>query len=796
MTTPTQTKDRRESISLSTTVNGIDFVEVANPDQKTLRVHFLSTVTVKGSVNNISIDGGDTIPTVPVKEVLTINDSSHWSTEAGRPVLTITVDAPGDFSRYRLDIESDLLDPFFNQTSFSFKALCPSDLDCQTPPPFCPPEEIDLPAIDYLAKDFLSFRQALLDFSALRYPGWAERSEADFGMMFLEAVAALADDLSYTQDRIAAEAFLATATQRRSIVRHARLVNYEPRPATAARVLLQVDVKTGRDLLGLLVSAQTPAGGSIDFEVGMGLGDTIKYHAEPVWNRGIQPYYWDDSQRCLKAGATDMWVEGHGFNFYAGQELLIESPGDTSADPEIRQVVRLADRVAEEGHDDLYHQPVTHIFWLPMDALGHDRDLTKQADGTSNTILAGNLAPATQGKTTRETFFIPDENLTLPLSTITPALARTGNNSTNDDPVIQYLYPLSNSPLVWLQPQNPERNPRPEIQLRQLLTDKDWQWQRSLLRADRFQSAFTIDPVKYQRVNRLGDQSTLYDYDSDRGITLRFGDGIFGEQPDPGERFQVTYRLGGGAIGNVAAEAITGFDPATSGVVRVSNPFPATGGADAEANDRVRQMAPQAFRAKQFRAVRAEDYRRAAESLPWVQRAGTVFRWTGSWLTVFTTPDPQGSEVLTIKQHTELIDLLNRYRLAGYESYVPAPRYISLDLEISLCARPDAWQGDVEVAVLKTLSAAKQVDSYIGFFHVDRWTFGQRLERSVLESAIQSAPGVAGVVNIRYRQRGTLSGYQDLPDIFPIPIDAILRVDNDNNHPERGTLKLLLEGGK
>ena len=87
-------------------------------------------------------------------------------------------------------------------------------------------------------------------------------------------------------------------------------------------------------------------------------------------------------------------------------------------------------------------------------------------------------------------------------------------------------------------------------------------------------------------------------------------------------------------------------------------------------------------------------------------RAGTVFRWTGSWLTVFTTADPKGTEVLPVDEHTELIDLLNRYRLAGYESYVPAPHYVSLDLRITVCARPDAFRGDVEDAVLRALSTA------------------------------------------------------------------------------------------
>ena len=78
------------------------------------------------------------------------------------------------------------------------------------------------------------------------------------------------------------------------------------------------------------------------------------------------------------------------------------------------------------------------------------------------------------------------------------------------------------------------------------------------------------------------------------------------------------------------------------------------------------------FRAIQYRAVRPEDYEAAAETLPWVLRAGTEFRWTGSWLTVFTTADPEGTDQTTVNEQVQLINLLNRYRLAGYESYVSA----------------------------------------------------------------------------------------------------------------------------
>src|SRR5262249_48105437 len=131
--------------------------------------------------------------------------------------------------------------------------------------------------INYLAKDFLSFRQALLDFSALRYPAWQERAEADFGVMFLEALSALADDLSYTQDRVAAEATLVTATQRRSTIRHARLVDYDPVPAIGATVMLQFDVQDGVSEIpaGIAVSAPGPDGTPIPFETGTGLRDRM-----------------------------------------------------------------------------------------------------------------------------------------------------------------------------------------------------------------------------------------------------------------------------------------------------------------------------------------------------------------------------------------------------------------------------------------------------------------------------------------------------------------------------------------
>ena len=76
--------------------------------------------------------------------------------------------------------------------------------------------------------------------------------------------------------------------------------------------------------------------------------------------------------------------------------------------------------------------------------------------------------------------------------------------------------------------------------------------------------------------------SIRYDYDGDAGDTIRFGDGVFGALPEPGSTFRVTYRCGGGSIGNLAADSITSFDRGdgrAKDVIRVTNPLPAAGGA-------------------------------------------------------------------------------------------------------------------------------------------------------------------------------------------------------------------------
>ena len=92
--------------------------------------------------------------------------------------------------------------------------------------------------IDYLARDYNSFRQALIDLIPAKLPEWTDRSEADFGIVLIELFAYMGDIISYYQDRVANEAFLTTAQERRSVINHLRLIGYEMAPAAPAAARL------------------------------------------------------------------------------------------------------------------------------------------------------------------------------------------------------------------------------------------------------------------------------------------------------------------------------------------------------------------------------------------------------------------------------------------------------------------------------------------------------------------------------------------------------------------------------
>jgi uncharacterized phage protein gp47/JayE len=91
--------------------------------------------------------------------------------------------------------------------------------------------------IDYTSRDYVGYRTSLLNYASQVMPSWTSRSPADFGVVMVELFSYLGDIISFYQDRIQDESFLATATLRSSVMAIAQQLGYVPytaQPATGA----------------------------------------------------------------------------------------------------------------------------------------------------------------------------------------------------------------------------------------------------------------------------------------------------------------------------------------------------------------------------------------------------------------------------------------------------------------------------------------------------------------------------------------------------------------------------------
>ncbi len=835
--------DRLTALCEQDALTGIDFIQIVDPGTQTLlRVFFVidpnlvvppwavipplpapqEAPFLADDISIVSVSGGDSVAEVEVMAARFVR-----GTFAGqeRVVLEIETEQPGDFSIYSLHIDTDRLDPFFNDIEFSFKQGCPSRFDCREKAPPCPDESlVDFP-IDYLARDFTSFRLALLDFAAQRYPGWQERVEADGGVMLSEVMAALGDEFSYIQDRYAREAHFPSATQRRSLRWHTSLVDYPIHDGLSATTLLAIEASVSGAFVaaGTRVWGRADDGSAIPFEIGDGLRDTRRFWVHEDWN-AIPVHVPNDSKPCLPIGSTEIFLRGH-FPLAAqqpnpadvgegdddgdwiGRLLVLRSLPDDPSLPERNHLIRvteteqLVDALVLDGGAPT---PYTRIAWDAAEGLPFELHLP-------STAALANIVPASAGETFLDFFVIGrGANGALP-GEVTHTVEREGicNELTGERPVT-YLHSLRESEALGLGWLGKLREAAPEIELLEtdpatldpLVPRREWNFTPSLLEAGSQERFFTLENGTWKtifEVERYGQVVRHEDYANQAGFTVRFGDGEFGVTPPEQTVFRARYRTGAGTGANLTKDTVTLIGdpnstfpppPTLAGIASgVTNPFAITTGVDPESATSAKQLAPEAFRAETFRAVRDEDYRAHAERIPGVQQAGAKARWTGSWLSEFVTVDPEGAFSLNAELRGEVQRVLDCVRQVGREVFVRDPRYLSLDLEIDICVQPSAYSGQVQERVIEALTV-RQRGPYARnpFFHPDNFTFGTPLYRSSLEAAVQAVPGVLAVEEIRIRVRGLANWQLFADNVFAVSDDQILRVQNDPRFPDHGSL--------
>jgi hypothetical protein len=834
-------------------LTGIEFVQVVDKcDQRRLRVYFLTDPRDLGSPFEDLGDPGVTPDPLSLADFRIYNprgvapdvevvpcpgpDAMIWGddADAGRRFLEICVAEPGDFAEYRLLIDDERIDRFFNDVQFSFKVGCDDRLDCAEPSTECPPEELaDFP-VDYLARDFVSFRNALLDFAAQRYPNWQVPIEADVGVMLLETMAALGDELSYLQDRHNREAYLETATERRSLRHKARLLDYEIHDGRMASTLLELTVIPNVTSVedGWPVWARVEGSTPIRFELGSRMrdrGHETNFLVDELWNPGnFTVYLFDDGQECLEAGATELFVRNDptdpgGVRFdaaavnlwSAGRPLLLRDiPADPSEADRLH-VVRVVEVRLE--HDDLFEVDVARIRWEAQDAPPLPIPFEQLQ-------LSGNLVPATAGESRTARFRV---GTLRPSGGVLAAVEREGPLFTDVDPSLLsrrnaceeveeesesrppiYLFSLpgtEESGLAFADLDDDLRRAEPEVRLYELDEDEpQWSFRRTLIDESGDDNVFTLEDGTWRRIvgRWLGGAELVHrDYATGAGYTVRFGDGQFGRLPAAGALFEVDYRLGSGVKGNVPAGSVNALEiPAEASslatrLVAATNPFPVTSGVDPESADEIKLLAPEAYKSETFFAVRPEDYGTQAEKLDFVQRAQGTFRWTGSWLSAVTAVDAEDAFELSPERRQLVEALLNCRRQAGRDVIVRDPRFVNLDLVVNLCVSRDAFPGQVRVRVLEALFGRGGFRPRAGFFDPDNFTFGTPLRRSALEAAVVSVEGVEAVTSMQIRAHGMTEFKEFEALAFDVADDELIRVENSALRPERGSLTLELEGG-
>lgn len=782
-------------------LNGIDYLEV-QADQTTLEVHFIHPLPgqVGGfppdsdalSEKNVLIKGGVRVPDIRVTGVESI----------GR-VLKVRVNVSGDFSNYTLCLVGSpgspnppkKFDKQLSEVDFSFKINCPSDFDCKSTR-VCPVEVFPEPHIDYLAKDYASFRSLILDRLSIIMPDWRERSPADLGIVLTELLAYVGDYLSYYQDAVSTEAYITTARKRVSVRRHARLLDYPMHDGCNSRVWVCIKLPPGNDPVllrkedvninqrtKLLTHCDQAA--AIPWEkwemINLDHGTEI---FEPLHDVTLYPahnhisfYTWEDDECCLPKGAVRATLKDDGLKIQKGDVLIFEelrgpeNGEEADANPAHRQAVRLIDVSYGTDPISLNGQKIAEIEWNAQDALTFPLCISSRVTKEEISCARGNIVLADHGCTHQNEELLPPK---VPMSGIyRPRLQRMGLTFSSSYDHKKAQETSASSSLS----QDPH-DALPSVTLAS--AEENWHSKRDLLNSDRFAAEFVVE---------MEDDGRSY---------LRFGDDVMGRRPAPETSFQASYRTGNGRAGNIGAEAIGHLVLPTGQTipagVTVRNPLPAQGGLDPEPTNQVSLYAPQAFR-RQERAVTEGDYAEMAQRHPDVIKAVATIRWTGSWYTIFISVDRKDGRPVDDEFEIDLRRFLERYRLAGHDIEIEGPRFVSLDIAFKVCVAPGYLKENVKSTLLETFSNLDFRGKKRGFFHPDNLTFGQPVYLSKMVAEVMRVQGVLWVETVRFGRWG--QGSMGEKDAGVIKLDQleIARLDNDPSFPENGKIEFLMTGG-
>jgi hypothetical protein len=243
---------------------------------------------------------------------------------------------------------------------------------------------------------------------------------------------------------------------------------------------------------------------------------------------------------------------------------------------------------------------------------------------------------------------------------------------------------------------------------------------------------------------------------SDTGkTTVRFGDGVSGARPPAGrDNIAAEYRAGLGAAGNLRGGQLSLPIDRPLGLKEVTNPFAATGGADAETEAAARKNAP-IYTLTLGRIVSITDYRDFALGYPGIARADARWMWQGETRRIVVTVAGDDGKAVpqTGPVFAALGDAYRKYGdpLVGFDllSYQPARFRVGLKVAVDPAHDDDTVLAAVEAAIRAA-------------YAFDRRDFAQPVALSDVAATAHGVPGVLAVdIDRLYRETGPQSDVTD-----------------------------------
>lgn len=656
-------------------------------------------------------------------------------------------------------------------------------------------------SVDYTGRDYYALREELVArVKEATNQQWQGNDPADFGLALIEAFAYMGDQVNYYIDRVANESYLATATQRQSLLNIANTYGYSPTGYVGSVVDVEFTNKHGSEneigasILTTVTVDSVPTAHVAevavpttnpfsvgDFVIIDGMSQTAFNGTYEIIKKGIDIS--GSTVICYKPESTISTITGDGTRFtvttsaphqFAAGELVVISGSSVSG---------------YNSNWTIYDAPSSTTFRvtsaLNTSATGgkvNYQDIATNGDGTS--ILGYAYAIGTD--------------------TI-PAGAQLNAEVTYEDKVQQVMFTtLTEANVGWIG--NPYNTV--QIQCRQgenvayraknlkNLTANAHDIDGELIgyssgaadqsfslletKVDKTYLDVYVDSgtnfnkwMQVQHLTDYGPSAAVYtvSIDADNLVKVIFGDGVSGAIPPKDSAIKAVYFAGGGPIGNVAAGKIntilavpTADTPTDEQNIKtrfsVTNPTEASGGSDPESNDVIRYNAPRTLSALN-RAVTLDDFANLALSLRGVGK-GNATAENRTSVTVYVAPTRSdnstdltpgvnindGSETAAMAAlRSTVSNYLADKKQIGTTVTVGYPTYIPVSLAVEYAPLPQYTDSQVQSYIKSTLF------SKFSYNYVD---FADIITPEEIEYKLRQVEGIRNVkVTELHRTGGT-----------------------------------------